>query len=114
MGTNLPPNVEIRKAQKLKNRVLRVNLAFTTREFGTFVVKGIRVSESPNYEEIWVQPPSYNVFGKYYPNFFLENEVLWAQIKVALIWMYKQQDFSDHKVEEIDIDEISRELGLSV
>jgi hypothetical protein len=83
-------NIEIRKADSLKSGGVKVDLAFNTAEFGHIVIKGFRVSRSKKDNSIWVQVPSYQAFGRYFPTFFVENESTWRDLESLL-----QDQFTD-------------------
>lgn len=103
-------DMEIRKISKTKDNFLRTNIAFNTSEFGTIVLKGFRVGRSPKYEGIWVQPPCFSVFGKYYKMCFFENNDTWKAVEAFLIDVFEKYE-EEHPEEFIDLDKISSEIG---
>jgi DNA-binding cell septation regulator SpoVG len=58
-------------------------------DFGDFVVRGFRISESQfdnmNGEKLWLTPPSYQGGGRYHPIFFMPNKEQWQELE-KLIW----------------------------
>jgi len=104
-------NIEIRQVKKLAKKTLRFTIAFPTQEYGNIVIKGIRVCESPKYEDIWVQPPSYNVYGSYHPTFFLENKSIWEEICVQLKDIYKKYIGSLESDLDIDLDDLIKNIN---
>jgi len=76
-------NVEIRNIKALESKQFRArfDVAFKTAEFGTICIKGFRLGKSTFGNEPWVQEPTYQLFGKYIPLFFMENKDGWSAIK---------------------------------
>ncbi|PWB38375.1 MAG: hypothetical protein C3F02_04370 [Parcubacteria group bacterium] len=70
--------------------------------FGDFVIKGFRVSES-EYEndrgqKLWLTPPSYkDSGGRYHPMFFMPNKELWKELEAKIWDEYKLQSEEHHK-----------------
>lgn len=100
-------NIEIRKLKKIKGGFVQCEVAFRTTEFGTLVTKGWRIRESHNEGEIWVQEPSYQVFGKYIRCFFVEDRKVWDELKATLIEAYGNYlSSSKNEEEKIDLNDI--------
>ena len=70
--------------------------AIITLDFGDFVVKGFRVSESDfensRGEKLWLMPPSYrDGGGRYHPIFFMPDKTLWSELEEKIWDEYKRQ-----------------------
>ncbi|MBU1091885.1 hypothetical protein KKA27_03440 [Patescibacteria group bacterium] len=76
-------NVEIRniKAMESKQFRARFDVAFKTVEFGTICIKGFRLGKSIYGDEVWIQEPAYQFFGKHIGLFFMENKGVWQELK---------------------------------
>lgn len=99
--------VEVRNIKELKNLTLQVALAFKIPGLGDVVIKGFRISVSPKYSGLWVQPPRIrNNYGKYQDIFFMENMGIWRAIERMLIDIYKEH-FPDSG---IDIETLTEEI----
>jgi hypothetical protein len=63
--------------------------AIITLDFGEFVVRGFRITESQfdniNGEKLWLMPPSYLGGGRYHPIFFMPNKDQWLELQ-KMIW----------------------------
>jgi hypothetical protein len=88
---------------KMKIKVLddKKTKAMISLDFGDFIVKGFRVSESkfPNKEGemLWLLPPSYLGGGRYHPIFFMPDKEMWSELE-SLIWKeYKTACDLHHK-----------------
>lgn len=102
-------NIEIRKADLMKNGGAKIDLAFNTTEFGPIVIKGFRVSRSKKDNGLWVQVPSYPSYGRYFPTFFVENEGAWKDIESLLQDKYLEMETADEnslKDEEVSPEDI--------
>ncbi|PIR43378.1 hypothetical protein COV24_02955 [candidate division WWE3 bacterium CG10_big_fil_rev_8_21_14_0_10_32_10] len=79
--------IEIRKIKKLDHKQFKakVDVAFHTDEFGVISIKGFRIGNSKFGGMPWVEPPSYQMFGKYEKCLFLEGEGVWEQLVTFLI-----------------------------
>jgi len=67
--------------------------AIITLDFGDFVVKGFRISES-NFEnkegdKLWLTPPSYNGGGHWHPIFFMPDKDQWQKIEKRIFEEYE-------------------------
>lgn len=102
-------NIKIKNITKLPEKVIRVDVLMDCNSFGSITIKGIRVLQSPKYENIWVQLPSYSAYGKYYPIIFFEDPKIWDEIQESLRDVYREQDFSDY----IDIAEVSGKIDIN-
>ena len=100
-------NIEIRKAKKLKDLVWKFDVAFNTSEFGVIVIKGFRVGQTQFKDEMaWVQPPSYQVFGKYFEALYLEKREVWNAIERLLTDEYlRLVSGGDNLTEQVKSDE---------
>lgn len=62
-------------------------------DFGDFVVRGFRITESQypnaNGDKLWFMPPSYPGGGRYHPIFFLPNKDLWVELEKRAYQEYK-------------------------
>lgn len=85
-------------------------LATAIVEYGPFVIKGFRITDSKYVDEVgdklWVQPPSYiNAEKKYSPLFFCEDKNLWNGIKKKVIEEYKKTNVLSEKNQSENITE---------
>jgi len=77
--------------------------AIASLDFGTFIIKGFRVSKSKfpdkdgqNGQGLWITPPSYrDGNGKYHPIFYTPDTALWEEI-VTLIIVYYHDALTKH------------------
>jgi hypothetical protein len=100
--------VEVRDVKELKHKVLRVNLSIET-SYGSVVIKGFRISVSPNYSTIWVQVPSLRLGRTYMTVVFFESEDTWKELERFLSNLYLEhfpnttfEGLSEEDYEEID------------
>lgn len=101
--------IEVRNIELLKSGGIKVNLAFNTTEFNTIVVKGFRVKRSEKNNDVWIQVPSYQSYGRYFPTFFIENAGTWKEVEGLLrdTFLNKEKELSINNLdEEINIDDL--------
>lgn len=69
--------------------------AIITLDFGDFVVRGFRISESEyenrQGEKLWLTPPSYLGGGRYHPMFFMPDKELWQRLEEKIWDEYRRQ-----------------------
>ena len=76
---------------KIRVRIIQeeITRAIITLDFGHFVIKGFRIQRSqfPNFkgENLWITPPSYKVYGRYHPMFYMPEKEEWKALEV-MIW----------------------------
>ncbi|MSU55310.1 MAG: hypothetical protein EXS46_02100 [Candidatus Taylorbacteria bacterium] len=70
-------------------------------DFGDFVIRGFRITESKfpnmNGEMLWFMPPSYLGGGRYHPIFFLPDKELWQKLEKRVWIEYKGALNTQHK-----------------
>lgn len=82
--------------------------AIITLDFGDFLIKGFRVSDS-QYEnrrgdKRWLTPPTYkDRGGRYHAMFFIPNKELWEQLEDK-IWDEYEKQYPEYYKKKFDID----------
>lgn len=100
---------------KLQIKILedRKTKAIIALDFGEFVVRGYRITESKyenaNGERLWLVPPSYPGGGKYHPIAYFTDKNLWLEVEKR-IWkefeVQKEEHFKKFmKVKDEDLAE---------
>src|SRR3989344_907779 len=80
---------------ELKIKILedKKTKAIITLDFGDFVVKGFRITESEfvnvSGDKRWFMPPSYKGGPKWHPIFFMPDKELWQKLEKKVWKEYK-------------------------
>lgn len=86
---------------ELKIKILdeKKTKAIISLNFGDFLVKGFRITDSrfenKNGEKLWLIPPSYQGGGRYHPIFYIPDKELWSVLEDK-IWKEYQKAKDEH------------------
>ena len=88
--------------------------AIISLDFGDFVIKGFRVTESQfenkQGEKLWLIPPSYQSGGRYHTMFFMPNKQIWEELQERIMNEYKKElknfNLKLHGIKEDDSDSL--------
>lgn len=77
-------------------------------DFGEFVIRGFRVTESKfenmNGDKLWLTPPSYLGGGRYHPIFYLPDKELWKNME-KWIWDEYKKALDAHYKKKLQIND---------
>lgn len=84
-------NVEIRKIKPLGHKQFKAkfDVVLKTKEFGTVVLHGWRIGDS-KFGGVWIERPSYQMYGQYFKLVFFETEGVWENIEEKIISACKE------------------------
>lgn len=75
-------------------------------DFGDFVIKGFRITESQyenmNGDKMWLIPPSYMGGGHYHPIFFIPDKEIWQELE-KIIWDKYKKAVDEHYKKRLQI-----------